>query len=280
MKNTSYPLNNTYNITPLCLTKTELNKISTLLNYVFNSELFTTDYLSWLYNENPSGKAVGYNAYLNKELVAHYATIPVEYIFSNKKYAGLLSLNTATSPQHKGKGLFTKLASKTYITASDNGFDFIIGVANQNSTDAFIKKLGFELISSLKVNLGIGPIKQQTTHKEHLKRNWNNNTLTWRLKNPNKNYFTYKKQLSSKSNYPLINVLLHSNINNQYNLPREKSRVQITMGHNINSKHLLSIPIPTKLRPSPLNLIFKPLNKEIHQLKDKIQLYPLDFDAY
>src|SRR5215467_4083405 len=80
-------------------------------------------YLQWLYRDNPCGHVVGFNAYAGDELAAHYATIPVEATLDGAPARGLLSLNTATHPTHQGKGLFTRLAERTYARASELGYE-------------------------------------------------------------------------------------------------------------------------------------------------------------
>jgi GNAT superfamily N-acetyltransferase len=115
---------------------------STLLSDVFGKpELFTKEYLQWQYADNPDGTIVGFNAYQGETLAAHYVTQPMEAVINGVKRRGLLSLNTATHPQHQGKGLFVKLADRTYTYAAEHGYDFVIGVANQNSVHGFTKKL-------------------------------------------------------------------------------------------------------------------------------------------
>ena len=78
---------------------------------------FETDYLRWLYCDNPMGDPVGFDAYAGDELAAHYGAVPVAGTFEGRPAKGLLSLNTATHPTHQGKGLFTRPAA---TTASDS----------------------------------------------------------------------------------------------------------------------------------------------------------------
>ena len=149
-----------YELMPSKRDKLEL--YSKLLSEVFtDTKKFTLDFLDWQYFKNPVGDVVGFDAFYNNELVAHYVTIPVVYKFNDKTLNGLLSLNTATKAEHQGKGLFTKLASDTYDLAKEKGYKFIIGVANQNSTHGFIKKLGFDLVGKLDVKIYLGTIKQK-----------------------------------------------------------------------------------------------------------------------
>ena len=49
-----------------------------------NTNKFTYEFLKWQYIENPDGKVVGYDAFFENELAAHYATIPVKVFINGK----------------------------------------------------------------------------------------------------------------------------------------------------------------------------------------------------
>ena len=52
--------------------------------------------------------------------------------------------------------MFTILAERTYQYAAENGYRFVIGVANAQSTHGFIKNLDFKLIGPLDFKIGLG----------------------------------------------------------------------------------------------------------------------------
>ena len=113
-----------------------IKSVVTLFEACFDwTDKFSFEYIKWQYMDNPNGQVVSYNAFdENNNLAAHYAAIPIKMSFGNEIVPGLLSLNTATHPNHQGKKLFTKLATLTYEKAYDMGYKFVIGVANANST--------------------------------------------------------------------------------------------------------------------------------------------------
>lgn len=267
-------------------TKTDdssLNSYAKLLSSVFtDTKKFTFEYLKWQYKNNPNGEVLGYDAFFNDKLVAHYVTIPVLYLINGIETKGLLSLNTATHPYHQGKGMFTKLASKTYETAKENGYSFVIGVANQNSTHGFVNKLDFTLITSLEAKTGSGSILYPT--KDYLfKPLWNETSLTWRLKNPSAEYFKNKNHLIAKASKLNIYAQLTSNeLVFKSNIKTKKSPLTLWIGlaKNIKSKGIF-ISLPQKLKPAPLNLIFKSLNKDVKVPQKETILFELiDFDVY
>ena len=151
-----------YDIRALNLDEEELNKTQTLLTEVFpKSSHFSTQYLKWQYLENPDGNAIGYNAYDGDKLIAHYACQPMRSQLHQKEAKGLLSINTAVHSDYRGKNLFKDLANKTFYSAKEKGYAFIIGVANANSTTLFRKWFKFNLICPLDVKIGFGCISYQ-----------------------------------------------------------------------------------------------------------------------
>lgn len=263
--------------------KENIETYAKLLSDVFKgSDKFTPEFLDWQYFQNPLGNVVGYDAIYNNEIVAHYATIPVSYMFNNRPTKGLLSLNTATHSNHQGKGLFTKLANNTYYLAKESGYDFVIGVANQNSTHGFIKKLGFYLIGQLDVILYVGQVKKKSDLQNYFVSCWDEKTLAWRLKNPSANYLEKEGSIFSNTAIPFIKSLLLTE-KKSANVDLKKAKIipiKMAIGFNVN-RPLFSINLPDKLKPSPLNLIFKNLSDfTISVSKDNCYFELIDFDAY
>ena len=180
-----------YDIRQIDLSEPSLQSYHRLLTEVFPTAAaqFTPAYLTWQYVRNPAGPAVGFNAFSGETLAAHYVTLPIRVQLDGRACKGLLSLNTATHPQHQGKGLFTKLADATYQYAASQGYELVVGVANANSTPGFTRKLGFQLVSPLEARLGVGALPSQdprfTSEFEVL---WDRELLAWRLANPSRAY--------------------------------------------------------------------------------------------
>jgi len=285
------------------LSDNEIDKILTLLKIVYpNEKNFNFEYLDWLYRKNPEGKAISFNASKNGKIISHYAVIPVTYFLFNKKILGCLSLNTATHPSHLRKGLFEKLASLTYKQAYLLKNEFIFAITNKVSTPGFLKKLQFQLIGSLDVPfiLQIKKLrnKENKVRKNHrpklnFYKNWNKENLQWRLSRPN-NEYTYTKtenyKLFSKTHISYIKVCIHEiNLDKQLTSVIEKKVnrgndsfisffMKIGISKNYNNRFFN---LPKKLRPSPLNLVFRDLTGENRYLKkEDVELSVLDFDAY
>lgn len=278
-----------YSLRKTITTSENIKKYASLLANVFpNSPRFTPEFLTWQYDENPNGKVVGYDAFYENELAAHYVTIPVVYCINDKKRKGLLSLNTATHSNHRGKRLFTQLADLTYEEGKKQGYDFVIGVANQNSSHGFLKYLGFDLIATLEVKTGIGNIKPAIDDSTSLYPIWNEESLSWRLKNPAATYYKSKNRIVIPVFNGIMNAQLYSGTKEEISeidgLAEKKSLGFMWIGlANSKKKKGLFINLPQKLKPSPLNLILKDLteNKSLPKITPQNAFFQLiDFDAY
>lgn len=264
-------------------TKEKIAAYSELLSSVFfNTNKFTVDFLNWQYAINPNGKVVGFDAYQGDTLAGHYVTIPVSYFIDGKIRKGLLSLNTATHAEHRGKGLFTQLANRTYEEAKKLGYEFVIGVANQNSTHGFLKKLGFYLIAPLIVKTGIGTINFDKNLNYLANPNWTKQSLNWRLTNPEANYFNNKGNVYSKTDKKGFHAQLFSGTDNELELISKSPTFKLWIGLAKDLKcRGLFFNLPKRLKPSPLNLIFKDLNGNLPKInKEDILFELIDFDGY
>jgi len=257
---------------------------------------FNLEFLNWLYRNNPDGQVVGFDARDGERLVAHYACIPLRALVCDEEVKVLLSLNTATHPHYQGKGLFTQLAESTYAAAAIEGYDCVYGVANANSTPGFIRKLSFQLVGPLQAMVGIGPLRFDMREVTALqfRRSWSPQSLAWRCASPANPLVV--KTGSDRTTF-LAPALLGrlcmatAEMDNAV-CPMETSMVptvgflsplRLFLGRVPQSAQRFSFyaEIPDKLKPSPLNLIYRSLSgrvKEIHQ--DAVFMNFLDFDAY
>jgi Acetyltransferase (GNAT) domain len=233
------------------ITQENIQKYLVLFGRCFPGITYSTRYLEWLYFENPNGSVIGFDAFHGRNLVAHYACIPI-FVRGRK---GLLSLNTATAEDYRSNGLFSKLAKATFEKA-EGEYEFIVGVANEHSTKGFIERLGFDYLGSL--NLRIGPIGQQPMNSI----DWCESSLNWRLSNPRRKYQIAKLN----ENKFLVSTKILGNslkIKAIVNLRlKEDSKQKVAHGLTLDWSRFRkrSVSLPKALKPSPLNLICRSLN--------------------
>ncbi len=279
-----------YEIKKIQFTDQDFNSLVELMAAAFpKATVYNRDYLMWQYTHNPDGFAIGYNAFYNNSLVAHYVVQPSKMNIDGNVVESVLSFNTATHPEHQGKGLFTKLANATYEECISLGKKLVVGVANANSTPGFTKKLGFELYGPLeaKLTFGCGPKQKQTYF---MSRDWNVESLRWRLSRPNSKYYSVLKENTStyfapSGQYGILAILGSFGESRFLDLSRPpKIRNPLNVWIGIEANYEASsegFRIPKKLRPSPLNFIVKKLNSSlIVPKRDEILFQSIDFDAY
>ena len=245
----------------------------------------SSEYLLWQYKMNPAGEFLGYTAYYENKAVGHFSCLPVLYSLNGRNSKGLLALNLVTHPDHRGKGLFIKMASKTFEDAVKLGYEFVIGVSNQNSTHGLINKLGFYLISPLQVKLGIGKLAIDQSTPYSLKSIWTEDFLNWRLANPSAKYFLEGTHIISPAGKPGIYAIMktlasHSGKNPVLKKKTRPLKVWIGLANSARSLGVF-VNMPKVFRPVPLNLIFKDLTGNIPKFnKEEVYFELFDFDAY
>ena len=250
------------------------------LAFVGHAEKFSMEYLKWQYADNPVGPIVGFNAYLGDVLAAHYVTMPIYLNIEGQKTLGVLSLNTATHPDHRGKRLFTILAERTYEFAAENGYRFVMGVANANSTHGFIKHLKFKLLGPLTFKVGMGtniyPQKDYT-----FTRYWDKEIMDWRLKNPSMKYYKNGDMVVSPI-IPGFKKLVFHDKEGLVLMPRLHGRpFNLYIGYGADLKKGFYCGIPNFIEHSPFNLIFRDLtNGSLPEVtKENILFELMDFDV-
>ena len=279
-----------YDLRPIESDSGTLSECAALLGAVLSPSL-DHRYLTWLYAENPAGPAVGFNAFHNGTLAAHYATIPLSARVNGRIEQGLLSLNTATHPDHQGKGLFPAIAAKTYERAAELGFGFVIGVANARSTRGFVEKLGFQLVAPLDVRVGVGGFEPGAEEAAlSYAPVWSERAIAWRLQRPGARYVTGPRRGSTCdvfANLAEPGILAHLGrvpAMIAADLPRAAAwnplRLRIGLDRSARRKGFF-VAVPDRFKASPLNLIFRDLSGAGRSLDaDHVRWSLLDFDAY
>lgn len=252
-----------------------------------------SEYMRWLYADNPCGRVVGMDAWFDEVLAAHYVCVPTRVSVFGREVNALLSLNTVTHPDFRGKGLFTKLAESTYQVAAERGFAMVYGVANANSTPGFIRKLGFQLVDQLEARLGIGRQLEidwgRVLEAAQFRRLWNANELMWRVRSPANPVSlvsvdagftdlyakTDRKSIVAWGELPLA---IHNVESKAPNILAP--RLFLGLSPRMGTRRRVSLNIPNRLRPSPLNFIIRMLKNRDVIDKDFVSFSFVDFDAY
>ncbi len=278
---------------PITFEPRAIEQYCALFNACFpGNDKFTPAYVTWLYVANPDGPAVGFDAWEGERLAAHYVCIPARARVNGSEVPVLLSLNTATHPDFQGKGLFTKLAELTYQAGASQGFDGVYGVANANSTPGFIRKLGFQLVRPLEARVGFGRLHAALPSSAGLafERAWNKASLDWRCANPNNpvrhraagaRWHFHAKAVQGAPAYAELACQPIELAPACRGGAAPALRLFIGLVPDRSASYWNYPSIPARLRPSPLNLIYRSFSARVTTLDPALINFSfLDFDAY
>lgn len=105
------------------------------------------DHLCWQYIDGPINAlplaALGLSDErgINGKLAGIYAVFRSNFLCEGINVTGCQSLDTLTSQEFRGKGLFNSLANIVYDRCRNEGVGFVYGFPNGNSAHGFFKKL-------------------------------------------------------------------------------------------------------------------------------------------
>lgn len=123
-----------------------LKDIKYLISAVYNREE-DIEIIKKKYDTTNFGEfTIGYIAYSvkNDEPSGYYGVFPTRFDFKGKSILAAQSGDTMTHPNHRRKGLFTKLANKTYKLAQEKKVEFIFGFPVEASYWGFVNKLNWK----------------------------------------------------------------------------------------------------------------------------------------
>jgi GNAT superfamily N-acetyltransferase len=266
---------------------------ASLSSYVrlFESSFGTTEinpaFLDWQYNRNPNGAVIGYDAVLEGELAAHYATIPMAAHLGGRLARGLLSINTATHPDHQRQGLFPRLAEMSYERGRELGYEFVIGVANHNSVYGFTNKLGFQSVGPLETRFVTSVRTRQPSVPLDYVGEWSAEALRWRMSNPRGVYSVRRhgelaQIMGRTQRFAALIGEVPADRAPQDALEAGLRPFNVWLGldSRIAWGRTLQLPVPKRFRPVPLTLIFRDLVEERRIDPRATAFWSMDFDAY
>ena len=269
------------------LTKAKISDYEALFLRVYGStKKLSQDYLQWLYIDNPHGRVVGVDAFYNGTLAAHYAAIPRLYSANGVRHRILLSVNTATCPNHQRQGLFKRTASSTYDLAEDQGFAGIIGVANEQSIHAFISSLGFSELGNVDLVVG-GWGSRLSSGDQAFKLADDSQWLSWRLSQPGSKYAltnasgSRRYRISKRVGFVNFDLEVADIVDITKLPPHYRYRWPLPFLRPSYPKPRGTVTLPRVLMPSPWHVIARPLrDNRFLSLCQDLQLNGLAMDTF
>jgi hypothetical protein len=222
--------------------------------------------------------------------VGHYVLIPLLARLFGAEARGAHSLNGAVHPGHQGRRLYARLGELAHASAREAGLEFLIGVPNANSTHVFVHSFGFQLVGPLQARLGSGPIaRDPADHRVDYARTWDERSVRWRLANPSARYSLRlrggRAEVRAASGRPGIRALLGW-VDPAFAPPGlgpPPPGLDLFIGADpaLRWSRSLYVNLPLRLRPAPLNFVFKDLTGRERRIDPgRLRYAALDFDPY
>ncbi|WP_051205228.1 GNAT family N-acetyltransferase [Salinimicrobium xinjiangense] len=110
----------------------------------------------WRYKHinNPFGKSIVLLAEENKKIIGVRALMRWQWQKEEKVFSALRAVDTATHPEHQGKGIFKKLTLQAVEIAKKEGVHFIFNTPNDKSRPGYLK-MGWSEVNKIKIGLKV-----------------------------------------------------------------------------------------------------------------------------
>jgi hypothetical protein len=256
---------------PLQATAEALPEIARLLERAIPRSRPWAPDVAWHYLRNPAGAAWYVNARSDQgNLLAHFAVIPVPAL-DDSRFDFLrvfFSLNTAVHPDAAVPGLMVATARALFRHLESLHPALVLGVANENSFVGFSRLLGFLPLGRLQLRF-FPPFALPRGEPPRALR-LDEDVLRWRVSRPDTEMFARPSggavlRRIRHRGLPLDAVLtvgLPTDALSRLALPGSprslfRSAPRFYAGFGPPSRG--GMPVPERLRPSPLEYIFRPL---------------------
>jgi len=93
----------------------------------------------WKHEDNPFGASYVLLAELDNQLIGLRAFLQWKWQNKNGIYKTVRAVDTATHPNHQGKGLFKKLTLQAVADCKHDGVDFVFNTPNEKSRPGYLK---------------------------------------------------------------------------------------------------------------------------------------------
>jgi predicted N-acetyltransferase YhbS len=115
----------------------------------------------WKYKhfDNPFGKSLVLVAEENGMIIGVRAFMKWQWQLNGKSFFAFRAVDTATHPNHQGKGIFKKLTLRAIEVSKEKGHHFIFNTPNEQSLPGYLK-MGWKDVSKLPIQLiPVNPIR-------------------------------------------------------------------------------------------------------------------------
>ena len=108
----------------------------------------------WNYKHvnNPFGKSLVLVACIDGQIVGVRAFMNWQWKFGEETYSAFRAVDTATDPDHQGKGIFKRLTLKALEIGQKEGVNFVFNTPNDQSKPGYLK-MGWKEVEKIRLTL-------------------------------------------------------------------------------------------------------------------------------
>jgi len=128
-------------------------------------------YFKYYLSPTPYGKMIRFLMKYNGQIVGSHSIRPFLICVNNKEVLGGLTYNTMTHPDHRNKGIFKALATKTHEEAKIKKIKIVLGFSNSNSIYGYTRRLGHKELGPINL-VKIKKINFDVKEMPVIKKNW------------------------------------------------------------------------------------------------------------
>lgn len=136
-------------------TKEDIPDIVNLLKMSLGESLMpkSVEYWTWKHINNPFGESPVLLAIENNQIIGVRAFMRWQWRKEGKIYRAIRAVDTATHPEHQGRGIFKKLTLELLDECKKDGIDLVFNTPNDKSKPGYLK-MGWEEAGRLPVKVG------------------------------------------------------------------------------------------------------------------------------
>jgi GNAT superfamily N-acetyltransferase len=97
------------------------------------------DFFGWKHDGNPFGASPAWVAVDDGEIVGFRAFLRWEFVRGTERLRMVRAVDTATDPDHQGKGIFRRLTETAVAELAETGYDAVFNTPNSQSRPGYLK---------------------------------------------------------------------------------------------------------------------------------------------
>ena len=111
------------------------------------------EFFRWKHLENPFGRSFMLVAETDGRIVGLRAFMRWEFVAGDRRFRAVRAVDTATHPDHQGKGIFSRLTLEALDALRDEA-DFIFNTPNEKSLPGYLK-MGWQVVGQVPIRIRV-----------------------------------------------------------------------------------------------------------------------------